>query len=126
MPRCAVLYPRGGAFNKLRSEQSFLEDLLKECLGGYAQLQCGAAGKKRFVKEHIFDCLDSSGYLFMVYEGDHPDRGRLIQPTESEAYKKIMQKLRSLKKDQKVLPLAVEVKRKKGKCVDGKKRTYSL
>lgn len=99
LPNFVVLYPRGGAFNKLRAGQSFLENLLQDSLDGYIQLKNCAAVKKSYVKKHIFDCLDSSGHLFMIYEGDHPDRGRLIQPSKMEAYKKIMQKLRSMKKE---------------------------
>jgi hypothetical protein len=101
MPFCAILYPRGGAFNKLRGEQSYLENLLKEHLSGYVQLKSGAAGKKNYVKEHIFDELEKTEHVFMIFYGVSPYNGKLIQPTESEAYKKIMQKLRSMKKDHK-------------------------
>jgi hypothetical protein len=99
MTPIAVLYPRGGAFNKLRGEQTLLENLLKDCLHGYCQLKATATEKKNYVKAYILDRLDDCGHAFMIFDGDHPERGKLVQPSESEAYKKIMQKLRSMKKE---------------------------
>jgi hypothetical protein len=104
MSQYAVLYPRGGAFNKLRAEQSFLENLLKDSLEGYCELTNSRCVKKNYVKNHIFDALDASGHVFMVFEGEDPTRGKLVQPCESDAYKRIMQKFRSMKKE-KWMPL---------------------
>jgi hypothetical protein len=99
MSPIVVLYPRGGAFNKLRSEQTLLETLLKDCLYGYGHLKSSATEKKNYVKKYILDHLDDRGHAFMIFDGDHPERGKLVKPGESEAYKKIMQKLRSMKKE---------------------------
>ena len=98
MVQCAVLYPRGGAFNKLRRSQVFLENLLNDVLQDFCMLSSSRLAKVAFVKQRVFDHLKSKGYSFMIFEGDHPERGRLVQPDASEACKVVFQKLRSMKK----------------------------
>jgi hypothetical protein len=94
----AILYPRGGAFNKLRSKDVFLERLLTDQLESYSKHDLPGRMKKDFIKRNIFDSLKANNYVFMIFDGDHPERGQLIQPNENEAYKIVFQKLRSMKK----------------------------
>ena len=97
MVQYAVLYPPGGAFNKLRCRQVFLVDLLKDILHDFCELS-RSKSKQSFVKQRVFDPLKANGYVFMIFVGDHPERGMLVQPNEDKAFEKVVQKLRSMKK----------------------------
>ena len=97
MVQCVVLYPPGGAFNKLRRCQVFLGNLLKDILHDFCDLP-RFKEKQSFIKHRVLDQLKAKGFVLMIFDGDHPERGKLVQPKECEACTKIIQKLRSMKK----------------------------
>jgi len=84
-----VLYPGGGDFNKLRKKQKFLNSLIESCVDGYL-----AAGshKRHFVKENILDKIP--GGLFV----HHKEKEHIYQPEEQEAFERVAQKIRDIKK----------------------------
>lgn len=94
-----ILYPAGGAFNKLRPQQSFLECLLDENWKAYTT--AAPHDKKVYVREHILARIHASGRVLKIFKGKHPDRGCLIEPMEDEALDRIAQKLRDTKKREK-------------------------
>lgn len=109
-----ILYPAGGAFNKLRPKQTFLESLLQKNWAGYSTAP--AHEKKAFVLDNIFNPIRASGRVLKIFKGKHPSRGRLVEPKEDEAYERLAQKLRDMKKRNTVRnPKRIYKKRKTSK-----------
>jgi hypothetical protein len=93
-----ILYPAGGAFNKLRCKQSFLLDLLDATWLGYSNVPL--VEKTAYIRDHILDCIKSSGRTLMRFEGKHPESGSFVHLSEYDAIEQIRQKLRDTKKRQ--------------------------
>lgn len=91
-----ILYPAGGAFNKLRPQQRYLEDLLEQHWRAYSLTP--PSQKRSFVKEHFIDPMKASGRTFQIFKGRSPDQGRLVTLTEDDSMERLSQKLRDAKK----------------------------
>lgn len=85
-----VLYPGGGNFNKLRKKQSYLQSLVENCVAGY--LTEGSGGKRKFVKEHILDKIPGGLHVYCK------ETGQIYKPDETDAFSRVSQKLRDVKK----------------------------
>jgi len=83
-----VLYPGGGNFNKLRKKQVFLNTLLEDSVDGYIQ----SNSKRHFVKEEILAKIPGG---LKVHS---KERGHIYEPSDTEAFDRISQKLRDIKK----------------------------
>jgi hypothetical protein len=96
-----VLYPAGGAFNRLRLEHPnnvFLENLLEENWARYSEAP--SHSKKEYVRKNIFARIHATGRVLMIFKGD-PVGGNLAEPKEDEAFERIAQRLRDMKKRKK-------------------------
>lgn len=91
-----IFYPAGGAFNKLRPQQVFLEQLLDEHCIGYSKTP--QKNKRDYVYQNVLLRIQESGRVLKLFQGAHPDDGGLVVPKEDEALERISQKLRDTKK----------------------------
>jgi hypothetical protein len=91
-----ILYPAGGAFNKLRSRQTYLECLIDANWLSYAM--SSTQGKRDYIRVNILDRITESGRVLKVFRGKHPENGSLASPSDDEAMERISQKLRDMKK----------------------------
>jgi hypothetical protein len=91
-----ILYPAGGAFNKLRSRQTYLECLIDANWLSYSM--SSPQEKRDYVRENILDRIEKSGRVLKAFRGKHPENGTLISPSDDEAMERISQKLRDMKK----------------------------
>ena len=108
-----ILYPAGGAFNKLRKKQQFLESLLKSQWQRYSEASINT--KKEFVMTNVLTPIYQSGRQFKIYNLNHRDTGEeeYTIPNLDMACERIAQKLRDMKKAQTaVARLGKKTKRK--------------
>ena len=104
-----VLYPPGGAFNKLRNEQTFA---LKAFLADHIAAYENSDDKKEYVLEHVLGNIPGGLWFWK----GNADTGCRVRPVNiDEAYEKISQKLRDVKKVQskkrKVVPASISEER---------------
>jgi len=88
-----ILFPAGGVFNKLRAtakNSRYLDELFRHSQEGYK----GASNKKTFVNEQIMDKIPGG---LKMWRGK-PDKGLLIALNGHDAYEKITQIMRDLRK----------------------------
>ena len=96
-----ILYPAGGAFNKLRKKQQYLESLLKSHWYGYSQASTNL--KKDYVVTNILAPMYNSGRQFKIYNPYHQcqeGEAEYTIPNVDIAYERMAQKLRDMKKSQ--------------------------
>jgi hypothetical protein len=91
-----ILYPAGGAFNKLRSKQTYLECLIDANWLRYSM--SSPQGKREYIRVNILDRIKESGRVLQVFRGKHPENGTLVSPSDDEAMERVSQKLRDMKK----------------------------
>jgi hypothetical protein len=91
-----VLYPAGGAFNKLRKKQVFLEQLLIQHWASYSVTPSHL--KKEYVEKHILQPIRKSGRQFKIFQGSTPANGSYWIPNADVAFDRLAQKLRDTKK----------------------------
>lgn len=78
----------GGHFNKLRKKQVFLNQLLDSCVDKYID----ARNKREFVRDEVLIKIPGGLYVF------DKDTGDLYTPNDLEAFERVAQKLRDIKK----------------------------
>jgi hypothetical protein len=95
-----ILYPAGGAFNKLRKKQHYLESILKSHWYGYSQTSTNL--KKEYVITNILTPMYNSGRQFKIYNPNHRQTGEAEYtiPNVDVAFERMAQKLRDMKKAQ--------------------------
>jgi hypothetical protein len=91
-----VLYPAGGAFNKLRKKQLFLEQLLSQHWAEYSATHSHL--KKKYVHKHILQPIRKSGRTLKIFQGSSPANGFYWIPNDDVAFDRLAQKLRDTKK----------------------------
>ena len=94
--RDVVLYPAGGAFNKLRKKQVFLEQLLSQHWAEYSAAPSHL--KKDYVQEHILQRIYDTGRTLKIFQGTSPVNGSYFIPEADVAFERLAQKLRDTKK----------------------------
>lgn len=86
-----IFYPAGGAFNKLRLKQSFLENLLTSNLQAHNR----APNKRIFIERNILSQLPHG---LKVWRGKTPEDGYLETLDHDAAIERILQVMRDRKK----------------------------
>ena len=95
-----ILYPAGGAYNKLRKKQQYLESLLKSHWYEYSQTSTNL--KKEFVITNLLAPIYHSGRQFKIYNPNYRQTGEAEYtiPNVDIAFERMAQKLRDMKKSQ--------------------------
>jgi len=86
-----IFYPAGGAFNKLRLKQSFLENVLSSNLQAHNR----SPNKRSFVERNILSHFPDG---LKVWRGKTPEDGYLETLDHDAAIEKILQVMRDRKK----------------------------
>jgi hypothetical protein len=76
-----ILYPAGGCFNRMRSEQTYLNDLLLSSFDGWEK----AENKKQFVCEMILGKIPGGIWIH------DRESGKAIRPEKKDAENRILQ-----------------------------------
>jgi hypothetical protein len=76
-----ILYPAGGCFNRMRSEQTYLNDLLQSSFDGWEK----AENKKQFVCEMILGKIPGGIWIH------DRESGQAIRPERKDAENRILQ-----------------------------------
>jgi hypothetical protein len=76
-----ILYPAGGCFNRMRSEQTYLNDLLMSSFDGWEK----AENKKSFVCEMILRKIPGGIWIY------DRDTAQAVRPEKKDAENRILQ-----------------------------------
>lgn len=76
-----ILYPAGGCFNRLRSEQTYLNALLRASFSGWER----AENKKNFVITNILNKIPGGVWIY------DRETGRPVRPDKKDAENRILQ-----------------------------------